>query len=264
MANVLDKIFERKRLRVAERMREIPLSKMLKLADSAEPRASFFDALNEGSKGASAAIIAELKKASPSLGLIRPDFKVRELAKSLSEAGASALSVLAEEDFFLGSIENLNIASKATAKPLLCKDFIFSEYQILEAKANGASAVLLIAAMLEKPRLRELLNFAEGLKLDVLFETHSEVELETAVEVGAKIIGVNSRNLKTLKIDTELFKSLISKIPSSAIAVAESGILTHADLVEAQKAGARAALVGTTLMSKSNPAEELKRLLGNL
>ncbi len=264
MANVLDKIFERKRLRVAERMRKIPLSKMLKLADSAEPRASFFDALNEGSKGASAAIIAELKKASPSLGLIYPDFKVRELAKNLSEAGASALSVLAEEDFFLGSIENLNIASKATAKPLLCKDFIFSEYQILEAKANGASAVLLIAAMLDKPRLKELFDFAESLKLDVLFETHSEVELETAVEVGAKIVGVNSRNLKTLKIDTELFKSLISKIPSSAIAVAESGILTHSDLVEAQKAGARAALVGTTLMSKNNPAEELKRLLGNL
>lgn len=262
MGNALEKIFEKKRLRVAEKMRKIPLSKMRELADSAKPRASFFDALKEGSKGGSAAIIAELKKASPSLGLIRPNFNVRELAESLSKAGASALSVLAEEDFFLGSIENLNIASKAVATPLLCKDFIFSEYQILEAKANGASAVLLIAAMLEKPRLKELLDFANSLNLDVLFETHSEAELEAAVEVGAKIIGVNSRNLKTLKIDTELFKSLISKIPSSAIAVAESGILTHSDLVEAQKAGARAALVGTTLMSKINPAEELKRLLG--
>lgn len=264
MGNALEKIFEKKRGRVAEKMREIPLSKMRELAESAEPRASFFEALKEGANRDSVAIIAELKKASPSLGLIRPNFNVRKLSESLSRAGASALSVLAEEDFFLGSIENLNIASKAVSIPLLCKDFIFSEYQILEAKANGASAVLLIAAMLEKPRLKELFDFAESLELDVLFETHSEAELKTAVEVGAKIVGVNSRNLKTLKIDTELFKSLISKIPSSAIAVAESGILTHSDLIEARNAGARAALVGTTLMSKINPAEELKRLLGKL
>lgn len=263
MNTVLDKIFAQKRIRIEEQMREIPTAKMEQLAENANTRASFFNALKDGSKE-HIAIIAELKKASPSLGLIRENFDVCSLASSLSKSGASALSVLAEQDFFMGDIKNINIASRNTPLPILCKDFIFCEYQILQAKANGASAVLLIVAMLDCEVLKRLLNFAHSLKLDVLVETHTPQELDIACGIGARIIGVNSRNLKTLKIDVSIFETMIAKIPQGALAVAESGILDANYLKKAHQTGAKAALVGTALMSKPNPAKELETLLKNL
>lgn len=263
MNTVLDKIFEKKRVRINDKMKKISYTQMEELAKSAPERASFFNALKEASKDR-IAIIAELKKASPSLGEIRKNFDVKNLAKSLSKNGASALSVLTEEDFFQGSTENLKIASSATNKPLLCKDFIFSKYQILEAKANGASAVLLIVAMLKADLLKELFDFAHSQNLDVLLETHTQEELDFANSLNAKIIGVNSRNLKTLKIDLSIFESLISKIKDTSIAVAESGILDSKYLKEAYHQGAKAALIGTALMSKQNPETELRNLISQL
>jgi len=207
-------------------------------------------------------IIAEIKRASPSKGMIRPDFGVVSLARELAQAGAAALSVLTETRFFLGSPEYLRAAVANVAIPVLRKDFIVDRYQLYEARAWGASAVLLIAAALEADAFTRLLREARDLGLDVLAEVHDERELDLALESGADIVGVNSRNLKTFEVDLNVTRRLLQRIPDGIIRVAESGVRTADDIRRLQDAGAHAFLVGETLMRAPSPGAALAELLG--
>lgn len=206
-------------------------------------------------------VIAELKKASPSKGLIREEFLPLELAKELENAGAAALSVLTEQFYFKGSLEYLKTVSAEIEIPILRKDFIFDEYQIREAAAFGADVILLIAAALSEDTFRKLLNAAFEADLEVLAEVHTMKELDFVLSTDTEVIGINSRNLKTFKTDLELTKKMLSSIPDDKIKVAESGILNHADLVELRGQGANAFLIGEALMRVESPGRKLKELL---
>lgn len=206
-------------------------------------------------------IIAELKMASPSKGLIRKDFPVAELAAELARSGAAALSVLTEPHYFRGSLENLRIAAENVEIPVLRKDFIFDELQVLEAAAFGADAVLLIAAALNYERMRNFYQYARTLKLDVLCEVHNEAELEMVLDFNPEIIGINCRDLKTFNIDRERTYKLLGQIPPDKVKVAESGIQNHADIVRLRQAGADAFLIGETLMRARHPGKALRELI---
>jgi indole-3-glycerol phosphate synthase len=207
------------------------------------------------------AVVAELKKASPSRGLIRRDFDPAKLARELEAVGAAALSVLTDEEFFQGSLENLRIASAETRLPCLRKDFIVDEFQILEARANCADAILLIVAALSQRELGALKQKAEDYELDVLCEVHDENELRHALDAGCDLIGVNSRDLRTFKVDLGTALRLAKHMPENVLAVAESGIESGGDIAQLRSAGYGAFLIGETLMRAEKPAEALKSLL---
>ncbi|MFZ0517438.1 MAG: indole-3-glycerol phosphate synthase TrpC [Acidobacteriaceae bacterium] len=207
------------------------------------------------------AIIAELKKASPSKGLIRADFHVASLATRLAHAGAAALSVLTEPHFFQGSLANLQQASSVVTIPCLRKDFIVDEFQILEARAFAADAILLIAAALDDAALKRLTIAAHAHQLDVLCEVHNAEELARILNLGCDAIGVNNRNLHTLEVRLETSIELASTLPGSVVKVAESGIHSSADIVRLRAAGFNAFLVGESLMRQPDPDQALTRLL---
>jgi indole-3-glycerol phosphate synthase len=210
----------------------------------------------------SVAVIAELKKASPSRGLIRADFHAGQLAHELEEGGAAALSVLTEPDFFGGSLENLRLASENSSLPCLRKDFIVEEAQIVETRASQADAVLLIVAALEQAELARLAAKAREQELDVLCEAHTEEELQRAVDAGCDLIGVNARDLRTFQVDLDTVFRLAKKIPKGVLAVAESGIKSASDLTDLRSVGYQAFLIGESLMKAAFPGSALKRLLG--
>ena len=256
MNNILQEIVERNRPALAERKRALPLPELAAVAADVPARPKFAAAF----RGPGIHVIAELKKASPSKGLIREDLDVPVLAKQLENAGAAALSVLTEPFYFKGGLENLKKAAAAVSLPLLRKDFIFDPYQILEAKAHGASAVLLIAAMLDADMFRLLLDFAHELGLDVLGEAHTEAELELAAT--ADLCGVNARDLKTFSTSLEASAGLIAKLKNSGKPViAESAVRTHGDIMMLYEAGASGFLIGETLMRAAEPGAKLKELL---
>jgi indole-3-glycerol phosphate synthase len=207
------------------------------------------------------AIIAELKKASPSKGVIRGSFPVGSLANQLAKNGASALSVLTDEEFFHGSLTNLLEASAATELPCLRKDFIVDEFQIVEARAHRADAVLLILAALNDNDFRRFLAFARELQLDALCEVHDEDELKRALEGGAEIIGVNSRNLRTFEVKLDTLSELAPNIPNRVLRIAESGITSGSDIGELHSYGYHAFLIGETLMRANDPGKKLRQLL---
>lgn len=207
------------------------------------------------------AVIAELKKASPSRGLIRSDFHPAALAVELERAGAAALSVLTDEEFFQGSLENLRSASTSTKLPCLRKDFIVEEIQILEARANGADAILLIVAALSQAELLTLARRAKECGLDVLCEVHDQKELQRATDAGCNLIGVNSRDLRTFRVDLETTFRLADLIPKDAIRVAESGIHSGANIARLRAAGYQAFLIGESLMAAESPGEALRALI---
>ena len=207
------------------------------------------------------AIIAELKKASPSKGLIRADFRPSELARDLERAGAAALSVLTDEQFFQGSLAYLREASSSSSLPCLRKDFIVDEFQIVEARANCADAILLIVAALEQKELAALAGIARSQGLDVLCEAHDETELQRAVDAGCDLIGINSRNLRTFEVNLETAFRLAEKMPPTCVRVAESGIQSGADLARLRAAGYEAFLVGESLMRAQRPGEALAKLM---
>lgn len=207
------------------------------------------------------AVIAELKKASPSRGLIRADFDPAALAQQLETAGAAALSVLTDEEFFQGSLENLRVASANTKLPCLRKDFIVDEFQLLEARANGADAVLLIAAALSQMELTALVRRAKDYSIDVLCEIHDEEELRRSLDVGCDLIGVNSRDLRTFQVDLQTAYRLVTLIPQNVLGVAESGIDSAADIVKLRVSGYRAFLIGESLMKADSPGQALRDLL---
>ena len=254
--NILNEIVEQNREVLELKKKGMPFKALESFAADAPERASFADAFREPGIH----VIAELKKASPSKGMIRENLDVPVLAKSLKDAGAAALSVLTEPFFFKGGLENLRMAAKTVSIPLLRKDFIFDTYQILEAKANGASAILLIAAMLDAAEFKRLLDFAHRYGLAVLGEAHTESELEVAST--ADLVGVNARDLKTFSTSLERSAELIATLKSCGKPViAESAVRTHEDILMLQNAGASGFLIGETLMRAVDPGAKLKELL---
>jgi indole-3-glycerol phosphate synthase len=209
------------------------------------------------------AVIAELKKASPSRGLIRAEFPVAELARDLAEGGAAALSVLTDEEFFQGSTENLVLASQSVPLPCLRKDFIVDEKQILETRAWRGDAILLIVAALSDKELSRLHRRARELQLDVLCEVHDEDELNRALDAGCEIVGVNSRDLRTFQVDLQTAIRLAAHLPQTALRVAESGIHTATDMQALREAGYQAFLIGESLMKVQAPGQALTALLAD-
>lgn len=207
-------------------------------------------------------IIAELKKASPSKGLIRADFQPLPLAKELEKAGAAALSILTEPDCFLGSIDYIRDVRPKVKIPVLRKDFLSNEYQILEARAAGADAVLLIAAVLKAKEFKRLFEFASSLGLAVLCEAHNRNEIDMLADGGAKIIGVNARDLTNFSLSLDVTLENLKHIPDGIIRIAESGIRNVLDIKELREAGADGFLIGETLMREEHPGEKLKELIG--
>lgn len=254
---VLDRILEARRAEVDHRKRVLPETALKYGVKAAPPVRDFSAALSRDAIN----VIAELKPASPSRGVIRDPFDAPSLAKSLESAGAAALSVLTEGEFFRGSLKNLRDARKETALPALRKDFIFDPWQIWEARANDADSFLLIVAALNDPLLRDLIALGRELQMEPLVEVHTRAELDRALAAGARIVGVNNRALKTLAVRMETSFELIEHIPDSCLAVAESGLRTHADLLELRRAGFDAFLIGEHLMLAADPAAALFQLL---
>jgi indole-3-glycerol phosphate synthase len=206
-------------------------------------------------------LIAEIKKASPSRGVIRPDFDVEQLARVYADNGAAALSVLTENKFFLGRPEYVRRVSETVPVPVLTKDFIIDEAQIYEAFVQGTSAVLLIVAILDDALLEHLLKVAAGLDLDCLVEIHQEDELRRALRAGAEIIGINHRDLRTFEIDLDLSRRLVPGIPAGKVIVAESGIRTYADVQRLWDLGVHAVLIGETFMRASDVGAKVREIM---
>jgi indole-3-glycerol phosphate synthase len=246
--------------RVVEvRAERVPLAKMeLQAAAVDPPRHTFKRALERPGR---LNVIAECKRRSPARGVLAVSYDPARIAKSYEQAGAAAISVLTEPTFFDGSLDHLATVRRTTALPLLRKDFIIDRYQVLEARAAGADAVLLIVAALKPTVLQDLHDIATDAGLDVLVEVHDLLEIQMALEAGASIIGVNNRNLRTLVVDTEVSHQAIESIPDDAIAVAESGLKTGDDLRHLRAAGYDAFLVGERLMTTSDPGAALSSLL---
>jgi len=258
MTAFLDQIVSATRRRVAEAKRGADLRELERRAEFHVPR-GFRRALAAKS---GAAVIAELKKASPSKGLIRAEFRPADLAQELEAAGAAALSVLTDEEFFQGSLGNLREASAAVSIPCLRKDFIVDEFQLVEARANCADAVLLIVAALSSAELVTLASAARARGLDVLCEVHDGEELQRALDAGCDLIGVNTRDLRTFKVDLETAFAMAQKFPAGVVRVAESGIHSASDLERLRAAGYDAFLVGEWLMRAESPGDALRELLG--
>ena len=259
--NVLTTILQKKAERLANTKGHVSLQELKHIiADADIETRDFKSALSAGKE--EIRLIAELKKASPSNGMIRPVFDPAEIAAVYEIKHVSALSVLTEEDFFQGSLSYLRTVKEITSRPLLRKDFIFDDYQIYESKAHHADALLLIAAALERNQAQEYLHLAGELGLAVLFEVHNEDDLEKALLVKAEIIGINNRDLKTLKIDLSTTLRLKKEIPEDRIVVSESGIRNRDDVVTLMDAGVDAILVGTSLMAAKDIGAKIDELMG--
>lgn len=253
---ILDDILQRRREQLAREKATLPMSHAQQLAGAMPAAKDFAQALS--APGVS--VIAEVKKASPSKGIIAEDFQPVKAALSYESAGAQAISVLTEEHYFLGGNEVLQAIRAAVSLPILRKDFIFDPYQIVYARALGADAVLLIAAMLDKTQLTELLYATGEAGLQALVEVHNEAELATAIESGAQIIGINNRNLHTFEVSFEISRRLIQDIPKDRIRVIESGVTSAQHMRQAAQWGANAVLVGETLMRSTDIAATLHAL----
>jgi len=254
---VLDRILEARRADVDHRKKVLPETALKYGVKAATPVRDFTAALTRNGLN----VIAELKPASPSRGVIREPFDAPALAKSLADAGATALSVLTEPEFFRGSLKNMRDARKEASLPALRKDFLFDPWQIWESRANDADSFLLIVAALDDELLRDLIALGRELAMEPLIEVHTPAELDRALAATARIIGVNNRDLKTLEVRRETSFELIANIPDDCIAVSESGLRTHADLVELRAAGFDAFLIGEQLMQAPDPAFALSQLL---
>ena len=254
---VLDRIIEARRAAIAHRKKSVPETALRFGVKHAKPVRDFAAALTRDSLN----VIAELKKASPSRGLIRADFDPASLAKSLEAAGAAALSVLTEEEFFQGTLAYMRDARAATSLAVLRKDFIVEPWQVWEARAANADSFLLIVAALEPAALAELLALGRELGMEPLVEVHTAEELSVALGAGARIVGVNNRDLHTLEVRVETSLDLIAAIPDDCIAVSESGLRSADDLVRLSGAGFDAFLIGEHLMREADPAAALSRLL---
>ena len=259
MANVLEKIAAYKRDEVAPLYARRSQLEML-AATQPEPR-GFADALKSAA-ASGPALIAEIKKASPSKDLIREDFQPTKIARAYTDGGAACLSVLTDEPSFQGSLLYLKQARAISPLPALRKDFMIDPIQIIESRAHGADAILIIMAMVSDDLAGALLGETERLGMDALVETHTADELKRAIKIGAKLIGINNRNLKTFKTSLEVFKTLAPQTPTDTFLVAESGINTPDDILDLTEHGAQAFLVGESLMRQDNVKLATQALLG--
>jgi indole-3-glycerol phosphate synthase len=254
---VLDRILEARRAEVDHRKRVLPETALKYGVKAAPPVRDFAAALSRDAIN----VLAELKPASPSRGIIRDPFDAPALGKALEAAGAAALSVLTEGEFFGGSLKNLRDARKEIALPVLRKDFIFDPWQVWESRANDADSFLLIVAALSDAQLRGLIALGRELGMEPLVEVHTHEELDRALGAGARIIGVNNRDLKTLTVRVETSYELIEQIPEECLAVAESGLRSHDDLKKLRATGFDAFLIGEHLMLSPDPGAALRALL---
>jgi indole-3-glycerol phosphate synthase len=260
--DILQRIVDYKKGELASARSRIPLTDLKARCADAHPVRGFRESLVRVDEAGRTAVIAEVKKGSPSKGIIRADFDPVAIAGIYEKNGAACLSVLTDEHFFLGRLDYLARIRGAVNIPLLRKDFIFDDYQIWEARAAGADAVLLIAAMLDLSRLREFAAIARELSLDVLLEVHDEDELETALATDCRLIGINNRNLRTFVTDLSTTERLCALLPPDRFPVAESGINTRADVLRLRTAGARAFLIGESMMREPDIGGKLREILG--
>jgi len=254
---ILEEIARRRRADVQRARAEVPEDLLRASPEFAEKRRGFRAALEAPGRR----IVAEIKRASPSRGWIRAQCDPVDIARAYEGAGAAAISVLTEERFFGGSGESLRRVRRAVGTPLLCKDFFVDRYQLVQARALGADAVLLILALLADRDLQEFLQEAAALELDVLTEVHDEVELRRAVRAGVRVIGINNRDLRTFETSLEVTERLARLAPEDALLVAESGIESPADLRRLERCGVRAFLIGEALMRAEQPGERLREFL---
>jgi indole-3-glycerol phosphate synthase len=256
--HILTRIVDAKRQRLARTKMRVPEAVVRHLASKAPDVPSLREALQNSKR---VRIISEVKKASPSKGVFTQSFSVPHLVQAYSEAGASAISVVTEEDFFQGDLGWIAEIRRISALPVLRKDFVFDPYQVYETRCARASAILLIVAMLQPEELQALILLAKETGLDALVEVHDEAELREALDAGAELIGVNNRNLKTFEVDIHTSHRLGKLIPGECIFVVESGIRNRADIEELLKAGADAFLIGETLIASQDPGGTLRGLL---
>jgi len=257
---VLKKILDRKREEVAERRRKLPFAELENRANAQQPARDFVGAIAERVEAGDPAVIAEVKKASPSKGVIRANFDPAAIAASYQRGGAACLSVLTDIDFFQGSDEYLQAARNACGLPVLRKDFTVDPYQIVEARALGADCILLIVAALSDEQLDELNDVALQWGLDVLVEVHSRDELERAIPLGNRLLGINNRDLHSFETTLETTVGLLDDVPDEAIVVSESGIHTRDDVAGLRQRGVHAFLVGEAFMRANDPGAQLQRL----
>ncbi len=264
MKTFLNKIFDAKKERVDEQKRRVDSDELRKIA--LQKRASSLpNRLRKALQNAPKAnIIAEIKRASPSKGVINDDVDVETVARSYERGGACAISVLTEEDFFKGSLDDLRKIRQSVDLPILRKDFVFDEFQIYEAAEAGADAILLIAAMLDDERLERLHILAErDLGMDALVEVHTVEEMERAADMGATLIGVNNRDLHTFAVSLDVSRSLVKHAPNDAFVISESGLQTRNDIQELKQLGFSGFLIGETLMKSADAEHSLRKLTGD-
>jgi indole-3-glycerol phosphate synthase len=262
MSDILNKILNTKHAEVTATMAEKPLALLRGEAEDAPPTRDFVGAIRGKIAANQPAVIAEIKKASPSKGVIRADFRPAEIAATYAAHGAACLSVLTDAQYFQGDPEYLKQARAACAIPVLRKDFMIDPYQIHEARAMGADCILLIVSALTLPQMRELESIAHALGMAVLVEAHDGDEVDSALQLNTPLIGINNRNLRTFEVSLNTTLHQLGKIPKDRIVVTESGILCPADVKQMRGHDVNAFLVGEAFMRAANPGEELARLFG--
>ena len=259
-ADILEKILAVKREEVAAGKAAKPLAAIRAEAEAQPPARDFVGSIKAKVGAGATAVIAEIKQASPSKGVIRADFRPAEIAADYEKHGATCLSVLTDQRFFQGSADYLREARAACALPVLRKDFLVDPYQVYEARAMGADAVLLIVDALSLAQMQEMEAIAHGLKMGVLVECHDAAELDIALQLKTPLLGINNRNLRSFEVDLDTTLAQLGRIPTDRIVVTESGILAPADVATMTSQGVRAFLVGEAFMRVPSPGEELARL----
>jgi indole-3-glycerol phosphate synthase len=260
MSDILDRIVAVKREEVAARRLQQPLEALRRDAEARADVRGFEAALRRRVDAGAAAVIAEVKRASPSKGLLRDPFVPADIARSYEGAGAACLSVLTDERFFQGSTEHLQQARAACALPVLRKDFVIDAYQVFEARAMGADCILLIAACLDDAAMADLCACASALGMDVLVEVHDEAELERALALPVRLVGINNRNLRTFEVSLQTTLGLKARVPADRLLVTESGILARGDVQRMRGEGVHAFLVGEAFMRAPDPGDALTAL----
>ena len=259
-ADILQTILQRKREEIEQRSRAVDIHELGRRVESASPVRGFIDSIERNIGAGRSAVIAEIKKASPSKGLLRENFDPAAIAQSYEKYGAACLSVLTDRDFFQGSEAYLQQAREACSLPVIRKDFIIDPYQVYEARAIDADCILLIVAALDDVAMKQLFDLAHELRMDVLMEVHDEAELERALASGARLIGINNRNLRTFETRLDTTLRMMHRIPSDRIVVTESGIHTSADVQLMRDNNVNAFLVGEAFMKADEPGEKLQEL----